>query len=433
MTSPRLARTLYTFALWLLLPWALLHLLLRSRKQPEYLQHWRERFGRYAGRSELQRVLGPLIWIHAVSVGETRAAQPLVKALQARFPEHRILLTHMTPTGRQTSVELFGDGVQRVYLAYDYPGAVARFLDHWQPQLGIIMETELWPNLLHACATRHIPVLLANARLSARSAGRYRRLAALVRLTLGQLSGVAAQSADDATRLRELGATNVAVIGNLKFDCTPPSAQLELGETFRQRLNASAARPVVVCASTREGEEALLVAAWQALPHGAAVLVIAPRHPQRFNAVAELVTRAGLRLQRRSDEAPLRADTDVWLADSMGEMFALYAAADVVVMGGSLLDFGSQNLIEPCAAGKPVLLGPSTYNFAQAAADAMAAAAARQCTDATALLRAAIDLLDDDVSREKMGIAGLGFTTRHRGATARTVAWVEKLLSPAGR
>lgn len=433
MTSPRLARTLYTLALWLLLPWALLHLLLRSRKQPEYLQHWRERFGRYAGRGELQRTPGPLIWIHAVSVGETRAAQPLVKALQARFPEHRILLTHMTPTGRQTSVELFGDSVQRVYLAYDYPGAVARFLDHWQPQLGIIMETELWPNLLHACATRHIPVLLANARLSARSAGRYRRLVALVRLTLGQLSGVAAQSADDATRLRELGARNVAVIGNLKFDCTPPPAQLELGETFRQRLDAAAARPVVLCASTREGEEALLLAAWQALPHGAAVLVIAPRHPQRFDTVAELVTRAGLRLQRRSDGLPLRADTDVWLADSMGEMFACYAAADVVVMGGSLLDFGSQNLIEPCAAGKPVLLGPSTYNFAQAAADAIAAGAARQYADATALLQATIELLGDDVSREKMGIAGLGFTTRHRGATARTVTWIEKLLSPAGR
>ncbi len=409
----------------------MLHLLLRGRKQPEYLRHWGERFGRY-GRyvdATLARPAGPLIWIHAVSVGETRAAQPLVKALQQRFSDHHILLTHMTPTGRQTSVELFGDSVQRVYLAYDYPGAVARFLDHWQPTLGIVMETELWPNLLHACAARRVPVLLANARLSERSAGRYRKLAALVRLTLGQLAGIAAQSKDDAERLRALGAAQVKVIGNLKFDITPPEAQLALGDDFRHWLQAAGPRPVVLCASTREGEEALLLAAWQQQRRNNAVLVIAPRHPQRFDAVAELVRRAGLRLQRRSDGQPLAAETDVWLADSMGEMFAGYAAADVVIMGGSLLDFGSQNLIEPCAVGRPVLLGPSTYNFAQAAADALAAGAAQQCTDADAVVAAALALLDDGLRRERMGIAGLAFTERHRGATARTVSWIEALLA----
>ena len=426
-----LARIVYSLALWLLLPWALLHLLLRGRKQPEYLRHWGERFGRY-GRyvdGTLARPAGPLIWIHAVSVGETRAAQPLVKALQQRFPDHHILLTHMTPTGRQTSVELFGDSVQRVYLAYDYPGAVARFLDHWQPTLGIVMETELWPNLLHACAARRVPVLLANARLSERSAGRYRKLAALVRLTLGQLAGIAAQSKDDAERLRALGAAQVKVIGNLKFDIPPPEAQLALGDDFRHWLQAAGPRPVVLCASTREGEEALLLAAWQQQRRNNAVLVIAPRHPQRFDTVAELVRRAGLRLQRRSDGQSLAAETDVWLADSMGEMFAGYAAADVVIMGGSLLDFGSQNLIEPCAVGRPVLLGPSTYNFAQAAADALAAGAAQQGADADAVVAAALALLDDGPRRERMGIAGLAFTERHRGATARTVSWIEALLA----
>ncbi|RTL57067.1 MAG: 3-deoxy-D-manno-octulosonic acid transferase [Rhodocyclaceae bacterium] len=419
-------RLLYTLLLRLLLPWALLHLLWRGRRQPEYLQRWRERFGRYPER--LSRA--PLIWIHAVSVGETRAAQPLVEALQQRYPDHRILLTHMTPTGRETSVALFGDSVDRAYLAYDYPGAVRRFLDHWRPQFGIIMETEIWPNLVAACAARHIPLVLANARLSQRSAKRYDRLSALTRSALGQLAGVAAQTPADAQRLAQLGARDVAVMGNIKFDITPPPEQVTLGDAFRQRLGG---RPVFLCASTREGEEALILSAWKAADSGDALLVIVPRHPQRFADVAGLAMQMGYQVQLRSDEQAVAETTGIWIGDSLGEMFAYYGACDVAFVGGSLLDFGSQNLIEPCALGKPVLIGPSTYNFAQAAADALAAHAALQVHNARTLVGTALALLQDQPRREAMGIAALAFTSKHQGATTRTLAWIEQRLTPADR
>ncbi|GAB2181305.1 lipid IV(A) 3-deoxy-D-manno-octulosonic acid transferase [Denitratisoma sp. agr-D3] len=414
-------RLLYTLLLWLLLPWILLHLLWRSRLQPEYRQHWGERFGRYPARRQRR----PLIWIHAVSVGETRAAQPLVAALRQRYPTHRILLTHMTPTGRETGVALYGDEVDRAYLAYDYPGAVARFLDHWQPDFGLIMETELWPNLIAACAAREIPLLLANARLSQRSAKRYDRLAALTREALGSLAGVAAQAEADARRLTQLGALQVSVVGNIKFDITPPAEQVTLGQAFRQRLGS---RPVLLCASTREGEEALLLDAWCRLERGDALLALVPRHPQRRDEVADLVRQRGLTLQFRSDESPLAAGTDVWLGDSLGEMFAYYEACDVAVIGGSLLDFGSQNLIEACALGKPVVLGPSTYNFAEAAANALAEKAALQAADAPAALATALALLADGPRRQAMGAAAQAFSDRHRGATERLLAWVETRL-----
>jgi 3-deoxy-D-manno-octulosonic-acid transferase len=250
-----MARLLYTLAVVMAMPWALLHLIWRSRRQPEYLHHWNERFGRYGARPD-----GPVIWIHAVSVGETRAAQPLVAALRERHGDHRILFTHMTPTGRQTSVDLFGDEVMRVYLPYDMPWAVGRFLRHFRPVLGLIMETELWPNLVAACRRRGTPLLLVNARLSARSAGRYARVPSLTRTTLRGLAAIAAQGEDDAERLRRLGAGEVAVLGNMKFDVEPPPAQLALGKDFRARVGA---RKVFLCASTREGEEALILDAWR--------------------------------------------------------------------------------------------------------------------------------------------------------------------------
>lgn len=420
-----MTRLLYTLLLWLLLPWVLLHLLWRSRRQPEYRRHWGERFGLYPRRPSQ-----PIIWIHAVSVGETRAAQPLVAALQQRYPEHRILLTHMTPTGRETSSALFGDQVERAYLAYDYPNAVARFLRHWQPEFGLIMETELWPNLITACAARKIPLMLVNARLSQRSAKRYDRLAALTRLTLGQLTGVAAQAGADGKRLEQLGAKRVAVVGNIKFDINPPPAQLALGEDFRRRIGQ---RPVLLCASTREGEEALILAAWKTAQRGDSLLLLVPRHPQRFAEVAALALEAGYKTQLRSDEQSLAADTDIWVGDSLGEMFAYYAACDVACIGGSLLDFGSQNLIEACAVGKPVLLGPSTYNFAEAAANALAAGAALQTANTDEVLASALTLLKDEARREAMGIAGLAFTGKHRGATQRTLRWIEQTLLAAKR
>ena len=304
---------------------------------------------------------------------------------------------------------------------------MAAFLDRFRPKLGLVMETELWPNLVAACRQRVLPLLLVNARLSERSARRYARVAALARQTLSGLAAVAAQGEDDARRLRELGAPEVSVLGNVKFDIEPPPPQLALGDEFRRRIGD---RPVFLCASTREGEEALILDAWPRDQR--ALLVIVPRHPQRFEEVAALVAARELRVQRRSDQTPVGADTQVWLGDSMGEMFAYYAAADVAFVGGSLLDYGCQNLIEPCSIGRPVLIGPSTFNFAEAAREALAAGAALQVPEAPALAAEALALLADPARRTAMADAGRSFTARHRGAAARTLALIARFI-PAGR
>jgi 3-deoxy-D-manno-octulosonic-acid transferase len=417
-----MARLLYTLLVIVALPWALLHLLLRSRKQPEYLSHWGERLGFFSGRPSQ-----PVLWVHAVSVGETRAAQPLVAALRQRYPDHRIVFSHMTPTGRETSTSLFGDSVDRVYLPYDTPWAVGRFLRHFRPTLGLVMETELWPNLVAACRERDIPLLLVNARLSERSARRYLRLPTLSAQMLRSLAAIAAQGDEDARRLREIGAHEVAVLGNMKFDIDPPPGQLHLGGELSSAL---AGRPMFLCASTREGEETLILDAWP--KDSSVLLVIVPRHPQRFDEVATLIAAKGFSLQRRSSGEMLAPTTQVWLGDSMGELFAWYVAADVAFIGGSLLDYGSQNLIEACAVGTPVLLGPSTFNFADAAREALATKAALQVADANELVGRALALIDDPKWRVAMADFGRAFTSRHRGATARTMALIERFI-PAAR
>jgi len=420
-----MSRFFYNLALLFLLPYVGLHLLLRSRRQPEYLRHIGERFGFYPSPQPSPQGGEGVIWLHAVSVGETRAAVPLVAALKERYPGHRILLTHMTPTGRQASGELFDDAAQRVYLPYDYPFAVRRFLRHFKPAVGVIMETELWPNLVAACREKGAPLLLANARLSEKSARRYARFPNLTRGALQGLAAIAAQTEEDAARLRTLGAPKVEVLGNVKFDILPPLGQLSLGEALRGLIGA---RPVLLAASTREGEEALLFEALAKHPPGDALLVVVPRHPQRFEEVAALAGKAGFVLQRRSENTPVAADTQVLLGDSMGEMFAYYAACDAAFVGGSLLDYGSQNLIEACAAGKPVLIGRSTYNFSHAAEQALECGAARQISTADELLETAGALLRDEAARRRMGEAGREFAARHRGATARTLALIERYL-----
>lgn len=420
-----MARLFYNLALLLLLPYVGLHLLLRSRRQPEYLRHVGERFGFYPSPQPSPPRGEGVIWLHAVSVGETRAAVPLVAALKERYPDHRILLTHMTPTGRQASGELFGDAVQRVYLPYDYPFAVRRFLAHFRPAVGVIMETELWPNLVAACREKGVPLLLANARLSEKSARRYARFPNLTRGALQGLVALAAQTEEDAARLRTLGAPKVEVLGNVKFDILPPPGQLALGEALRGLIGT---RPVLLAASTREGEEALLFEALAKHPPGDALLVVVPRHPQRFEEVAALAGKAGFAVQNRSGNAPVAAQTQVLIGDSMGEMFAYYAACDAAFIGGSLLDYGSQNLIEACAVGKPVLIGRSTYNFSHAAEQALECGAARQIGTADELLEAAGALLRDEAARRRMGEAGREFAARHRGATARTLEMIGRHL-----
>jgi len=417
------ARALYNALLWLLLPLIPLRLLWRGRRQPEYRAHWDERF---AGKAPVAR--GPTIWIHAVSVGETRAAQPLVRALLAAYPRHRILLSHMTPTGRATARELFAadaDRIDSAYLPYDYPFAIRRFLARVRPEFGLVMETELWPNLIATCAARGVPLLLVNARLSARSARGYRRLGALAREALSGLAAIGAQTEGDTTRLRELGATAPTVTGNLKFDASPDATQLALGSRLRERFGP---RPVLLCASTREGEEALIL---DALAQAGSdfLTVIVPRHPQRFGDVAQLIGARGFALQRRSADESIRSDTRIVLGDSMGELFAYYAAADLAFIGGSLLQLGGQNLIEACAVGTPVLIGPHTYNFLDATAQAIAAGAARRTTDAADMIAQAQALLADADTRNAMGDAGRRFAATHAGATARTLQLIERTLA----
>jgi len=404
----------YTLLLYMLLPRALAHLLWRARRQRAYLEHLPERFGRYAVAPAQ-----PLIWVHAVSVGETRTAEPLIDALQRNYPRHRVLLTHMTPTGRATGAALFGKRVLRCYLPYDFPFAVERFLDHFKPACGILLETEIWPNLIHAARARSIPVYLVNARLSEKSFRKYRRFGRFAAASLNELTGIAAQSNADAERLKALGATGVEVTGNLKFDNVPDTALVAQGDAWRAAWGRS--RPVLLLASTREGEEALLLQALQEVAIPQLLTVVVPRHPQRFDEVAALLERHAVPYQRRSARQPIAAQTRVVLGDSMGEMFAYYAACDIAIMGGSVLPFGAHNLIEACAVGRPVIIGPHTYNFAEATQFAVDAGAALRVEDARGAIAAACELLRDPARAQRMAQAGLHFARSHQGATARVI------------
>ena len=423
-------RHLYT-ALWCVaLPLVLLRLWWRGRREPGYREHWRERLGFYGARGASVHTL----WVHAVSVGETRAAEPLIDALLAAYPDSRIVLTHMTPTGRATGRALFGRHGARLvqaYLPYDIPFMVRRFIAHFAPRICILMETEVWPNLIAACGER-VPVALVNARLSARSLRRGQRFGALMSDAARSLALVAAQTEADAERVRSLGAPRVEVTGSIKFDVVAPDAALATGAWLREQIGV---RPVLLCASTREGEEALILDACAALwdVPGNVLLVIVPRHPQRFDEVEALVAARGLALQRRSaleasGGSGVASATRVLLGDSMGEMFAYYRACDVAFIGGSLLPLGGQNLIEACALGKPVLIGPHTFNFALATEEAIAAGAALCVEGNRELVSTAAKLLVDDGLRGQMGVQARDFAERHKGATARTVGLLRHMI-----
>jgi 3-deoxy-D-manno-octulosonic-acid transferase len=406
-------RTLYTLLFGLALPLILLRLWWRGWREPGYREHVAERLGRYAApRSE------KLIWVHAVSVGEARAAAPLVHGLQRALPDHAILMTCTTAAGRETLRQVYGDSVARSFLPYDLPPAVQRFLGHFRPCLGVIMETEVWPNLIAACAAHAIPVVLANARMSEKSARGYARWSGLTRPAFAHLAAVCAQSPADAERVRALGAARVQVSGNLKFDVAPSPQQLAAGRAWREALG----RPVLLLASTREGEEKLLLQYLDLLP-SAALLVVVPRHPQRFDEVAQLA-------QSRRTRNPNPAATDrVHLGDTMGEMAFYFAAADAAVIGGSFMPLGGQNLIESLASGTPVVIGPSMFNFAEATELAVAAGAAVQAVDARAAMTTASALLQDEKRRRAMADAGRGFCQAHRGAAQRQLAVCLELMA----
>ena len=421
-----LVRWLYSLALRLLTPVYLARLWWRGSREPAYRKRLGERLGRYA--LPPRRGQGGVVWVHAVSLGETLAAAPLVAALRNELPQMRLLLTCSTATGVAAGHELLQPEDDQTWFPYDSPGAVRRFLKRYRPAVGVIMETEIWPNLMHAARAAQIPMVLANARLSAKSQRKGRRLALLMRPAIAAFTRVLAQTARDAQRLRESGARPVEVCGNTKFDITPPAKLLVRGHQWRQ----GQARPVVLMAVSREGEEQPLLDAWRALPPTRPLLVIVPRHPQRFDEIAALVERNGFSLQRRSSwtDAPpaAAAAADVWLGDSMGEMPLYYAMADVALLGGSFAPLGGQNLIEAAACGCPLVLGPHTFNFEDAAQLAIEAGAAVRMNDLHGAVRRAVALAHDP-RRNDWVEAALAFAGSHRGATERMAQRIAKLLT----
>jgi 3-deoxy-D-manno-octulosonic-acid transferase len=423
-------RLIYSLAWWLALPLVLIRLYLRGRQEPGYRRHIGDRLGFY--RAGTHDRAAPLLWVHAVSVGETRAAQPLIDQLLAAYPQHTVLLTHMTATGRATGRALFGQNprVIQSYLPYDTGWMVGRFLRHFRPRLCVLMETEVWPNVMAQCARHRVPVALVNARLSARSLAKAQRLPGLFGEAAAALSCVAAQTESDALRIRKLGAPSVHVTGSIKFDVTPPQDALQKGAALRAQLGA---RPLLLCANTRDGEEALILDAMRALDGADFLLALVPRHPQRFDEVAGLIAAHGFSCARRSliGNTPLGTKIDVFLGDTMGEMFAYYAACDVAFVGGNLLPLGGHNLIEACVLGKPVLVGPHTFNFADAAENAIAAGAAMRVDDAADLMQQAASLLHDDGRRQQMGEHAYRFARQHGGASARTMALLQPLIQSA--
>ncbi len=369
--------------------------------------------------------------MHAVSVGETRAAEPLVRALLRQYPSHQILLTHMTPTGRATGAALFGrePRVLQAYLPYDTLSMTRRFVRAARPSICVLMETEVWPALIHSCHQESVPVALVNARLSEKSLRRALRFAELFREAAKKISLFAAQTPADAERLRQLGAANVAVTGSLKFDIAPPEPMRELGAQWRSQFGQ---RPVLLCASTREGEEALLLDAYMraTLPQET-LLVIVPRHPQRFGEVAKLLDQRRLDYLRRSQLGPdmIPSHVHILLGDSLGEMFAYYAACDMAFIGGSLLPLGGQNLIEALSCGKPVFVGPHTFNFAQITEDAIQSGVAVRISDPQELFSEWLAWLIDNRKLQEVSANASQFTQEHRGATEKTVRLLSEVIS----
>lgn len=418
-------RGVYTLALRALSPLIWLWMGHRARRAGGQWEIFSpQRFGRLPAASSSDSQAAP-VWVHAVSLGETRAAQPLLQALLDRgLP---VLLTHVTATGRAEGARLFQDAIGRgqlrqAWLPYDFPGATRRFMAASRPRCGLLIEREVWPNLLAAARAAGVPMGLVSARFSASSLRQAGRMGGVMREALAGLDAVLAQTAEDAARLAQAGARQPVVTGNLKFDLALPPTQVQAGQAWRQRLG----RPVVAVASTREGEDGAFIEAIKrhakvSGTHNEPLFLLIPRHPQRFDEAARLLDEAGLAYARRSAGAEPGADTTVLLGDTLGEMAFYYAASDVAIVAGSFAPLGGQNLIEACAAGVPVIVGPHTFNFKQAAEDAIEAGAAQRAPDAAQAVDAAMALLADEARRRCGGEAARAWFGAHAGATGRTL------------
>tara|TARA_B110000967_G_scaffold67121_1_gene69410 strand:+ start:2978 stop:4297 length:1320 start_codon:yes stop_codon:yes gene_type:complete len=427
-----MARLIYSILFYLLLPVILGRLLFRAIKAPAYRQRWAERFGFVAPAKTAKET----IWLHAVSVGETLAAVPLVKALQEKYPDHHLMITCMTPTGSERIRAAFGDSVEHSYAPYDMPDAVARFLNRVKPSLLIIMETELWPNTIAACHKRNIPVLLANGRLSEKSANAYKRIQPLIRPMLEQVTAVAAQHRDDGARFNDLGLaeSSLNVTGNIKFDLSLNQTIKRNAQQLLSDWRGVSERPILLAASTHRGEDEIILDAFGQIKEKLKgeidnpLLVLVPRHPERFNKVAELCSSvANFKLARRSREDSVEA-ADILLGDTMGELMTFFGACDIAFVGGSLVANGGHNMIEPAAWGVPVLTGPHLFNFNEASQLLVEGKAMAICHNADQLAERSVELFQDAQLRSQMGGAAQRIAEANRGALDKLLALIERTL-----
>ena len=421
-------RHAYSALLYLLSPFFVLRLLIRGRKAPAYLSRWNERFGWY-GKGQPEGV----IWFHTVSVGEAEAAFPLIDTLVNKFPDRPVLVTTTTPTGSARVKAFLGHRVHHVYLPYDMPGAMRRFYRCFKPTIAIILETELWPNMLHQAKRRGVPSIIINARLSEKSAKGYAFLGRFMRQTLADISHVCAQTEETLNRFVRLGLdkNKISVPGNIKFDIDMPAHLLEQADVIRRDWFQQ--RPSWIAASTHEGEDEKVLNAFSVIKkrHTDTLLVLVPRHPERFNTVAKLCEKRGYTVTRRSEQKSSRVNTDVFLLDTLGELKLYYATVDVAFIGGSLVPTGGHNMLEAAAQSVPVLFGPFVHNFTEISRRLLAKQAAYQVGDADELAQRVIELLEHAEKRDQMGTAGYGFVEQNKGAVDKVAKRIIGMLDGA--
>jgi len=410
-------RHLYTLILFLLVPYALLRLLYLSLRNPKYRKRWPERFGFIPPHNGLQNIL----WIHAVSVGEVNATRPLVELLKRDYSDYGIVITTMTPTGADTVLNLYGHSVTHFYVPYDLPAGVCSFMKRVRPTLLLVMETELWPNLYHYCNKFNIPIIIANARMSGKSFRGYMRFRKLVSNTLQKVSLIAAQTREDANRFEQLGGNpaRIEVVGNMKFDIQPEipaTAELE-----KLRADFTRGRPVWIAASTHDREEEIIISAYKQVlsMHPDCLLILAPRHPERFDKVAELSTEAGLRTARKSNGITIEPEVQVFILDTLGELPLYYALSDLAFVGGSLVPAGGHNMLEPASQGLPIITGPYKHNFTEISDRLEACGAVFIVNDETGLVNIVNQLVNDRGLRSAAGKAGRQLVVSGRGSSQR--------------
>ena len=419
-------RFFYSLLVYFLLPFTVFKLIYRGFKQPDYLKHWDERYGFYSHSTKKVWAKRKTLWIHAVSVGETKAAIPFIKLFLKKYPHHHLLITHGTPTGRATSIDIKDTRITRIYLPFDTVDATQRFLNTFKPELGFLLETELWFNLIHQAHQKSIPLYLVNARLSEKSFQLYKKISLLIKPSLQELKGVLAQTSSDAKRFESLGARSVEVMGNLKFDVTPPRDINKKSATLKKHLHLKN-QSVLLIASSRQDEEEMILQSLLKLPIKNLITIFVPRHPQRFKEVELMLKKYRVSFIKRSDKKIKVNPYQFILGDSMGEMYSYYNLANIALMGGTILPYGGQNLIESMAMNVPVILGPHTYNFHDVSNEAIRLGAATRIQTLDQLEKVLPQMLRSS-SQSKMKKACHEMMRAHQGATLKILNKIKSTI-----